>query len=194
MAQRPNYPPPDPFKPEPISLWAACPDHTKVPLQNLNRDGTLTEKKVGTRFSSTHFADAASTSSKSRIPTRLTCSTLPSPPHTIPVIHRHPIGSFTMRTDLLFQRTSYLTIRSTMAILMGKNGTKASLPTRVLSRSSVISSANITGSSLTSIPKSVASLTPSRTLPAGENTIVIYTARPRPQRRLPWIARKAKRL
>jgi len=34
-------------------------DHTKVPLQKLNRDGTLTEKKVGTRFSSTHFADAA---------------------------------------------------------------------------------------------------------------------------------------
>lgn len=34
-------------------------DHTKVPLQELKPDGTLTEKKLGTRFSSTHFADAA---------------------------------------------------------------------------------------------------------------------------------------
>ena len=34
-------------------------DHTKVPLQELKADGTLTEKEMGTRFSSTHFADAA---------------------------------------------------------------------------------------------------------------------------------------
>ncbi len=34
-------------------------DHTKVPLQHLKPDGTLTEKTLGTRFSSTHFADAA---------------------------------------------------------------------------------------------------------------------------------------
>ncbi len=34
-------------------------DHTKVPLQDLKPNGKLTEKKIGTRFSSTHFADAA---------------------------------------------------------------------------------------------------------------------------------------
>ncbi len=34
-------------------------DHTKVPLQELKTDGTLAEKEMGTRFSSTHFADAA---------------------------------------------------------------------------------------------------------------------------------------
>ncbi len=34
-------------------------DHTKVPLQDLKPGGTLTEKTLGTRFSSTHFADAA---------------------------------------------------------------------------------------------------------------------------------------
>lgn len=34
-------------------------DHTKTPLQDLRADGSLTEKKIGDRFSSSHFADAA---------------------------------------------------------------------------------------------------------------------------------------
>jgi len=34
-------------------------DHTKTPLQDLLPDGSLTEKKMGENFSSTHFADAA---------------------------------------------------------------------------------------------------------------------------------------
>lgn len=41
-----------------IFMGGMC-DHTKVPLQNLRLDGTLTEKTVSTRFSSETFADTA---------------------------------------------------------------------------------------------------------------------------------------
>jgi arylsulfatase A-like enzyme len=96
-------------------MFGGMSDHTKVPIRDLQPDGTLSEQRFAEKFSSEMFADAAIDSSKPTTAGNRSSPTSRSPRRTIRGSRPKSIGSTITRIARRCRRTSSRSCPSTTA-------------------------------------------------------------------------------